>query len=185
MSSSYLSGSSEIDKAEQTQKKRFSWVLQRLERSVNRIDMDKIETTDLLTVSLANSLRRYNDFKGINNTVVVYGGERITNQTVLDAVQKAIEHGKPFHVSDESLARVVDNRKGKSATIVYLHQGLLKAKWSPKSQALRSDTDITGAYCEKHNVMSQSFYNALLPKIFDSHKWKFSKGVLNLNEKGS
>lgn len=183
MSSSYLSGSSELEKAEETQKKRFPWVLQRLERSVNRIDMDKIETTDLLTVSLANSLRRYNDFKRINNTIIVYGGKRITNQTVLDAVQKAIEHSKPFHVSDESLGGVVDNRKGKSAAILYRHQGLLKARRAPESQAFRFDTDITGAYCENHDVMSQSLYNALLPKIFSGRKWKFSKDFLSPNEK--
>ncbi|KAJ3946439.1 hypothetical protein N0V92_013402 [Colletotrichum tropicale] len=183
LSSSYLSGSSELEKAEQTQKKRFPWVLQRIERSVNRIDMDKIETTDLLTVSLANSLQSYDDVKGINNTIVVYGGKRITNQTVLDAVQKAIEHGKPFHVSDKSLGGVVDNRKGKSAAILYRHKGLLKARWAPESQALRFDTDITGAYCKNHDVMSQSLYNALLPKIFSGRKWKFSKDFLGPNEK--
>ncbi|KAF3810801.1 hypothetical protein GCG54_00002978 [Colletotrichum gloeosporioides] len=116
---------------------------------------------------------------GINNTVVVYGGKRITNQTVLDAVQKAIEHGKPFHVSDESLGGVKDNRKGKSAAVLYHHQGLLKARWAPESQALRFDTDITGAYCENHDVMSQPLYNDLLPKIFSGRKWKLSKDFLS------
>ncbi|KAK1841269.1 hypothetical protein CCHR01_16092 [Colletotrichum chrysophilum] len=185
MSNSYLSGSSELEKAQQTQKERFPWVLQRLERSVNRIDMDKIETTDLLTVPLANSLQRYNDFNGINNTVIVYGGKRITNQTVLDAVRKAIEHGKPFHVSDESLGGVVNNRKRKSAAILCRHRGLLKARWAPESQALRFDTDITEAHCEKHDVMSQSLYNALLPKIFSGRKWKFSRDFLRPSEKAS
>ncbi|KAH0422952.1 hypothetical protein CcaCcLH18_12504 [Colletotrichum camelliae] len=183
MGSSYLSGFSELEIAEQTQKKRFPWVLQRLERSVNRIDMDKIETTDLLTVSLADSLQEYNDVHGINNTIVVYGGKQITNQTVLGAVQKTIEQGKPFHVSDKSLGVVMDNRKGKSAAVFYRHQGLLKARWAPESQALHFDTDITEAHCKNHDVMSQSFYRALLPKIVNSRKWKFSKDLLNADEK--
>ena len=166
--------------AKQVQDEQFPWLLQQLAHKgyPAKINMDRIQNADLLTFCLAISYQRYNQAKGLNNMVIVYGGCLITHQDAHNAIRLEINNGKRFTVTNSNLRSDPWPNMTKSCAVFYEQDGLIKGRFAQEGLSLHVEQDVISIKYGPKQIHDQVMYFRLLQAIALRHPFSVSNDNL-------
>jgi len=167
-------GSSVLSLAEQEQEKRFPWVLSEYAAGSypGFIALDRIQNLDLLTLCLAVAFQRRNISLSRTDLIVVYGGALITDANVCNAIRRAINEGRSFQVTNDTMGGDPWVGVAKSCAVYYRDRDLFKARFARENNALHFEMDILEIVYGGKVVADQQVYLRFLRAIADREPLK-------------
>lgn len=131
------------------------------------IAMDRIQNPDLLTLCLAVAFQRRNISLGRTDLIVVYGGALITDTNVCNAIRRAINEGRSFQVTNDTMGGDPWVGVTKSCAVYYRDRDLFKARFARENNRLHFEMDVLEIVYGGKVVANQQVYLRFLRAIAD------------------
>jgi len=162
-------GNSVLSLAKQEQENRFPWVLSEYATGSypGYIGMDRIQNLDLLTLCLAVAFQRRNISLSRTELIVVYGGALVTDTNVCNAILRAINEGRSYQVTNDSMGGDPWPGVAKSCAVYYRNRDLFKARFARENNTLHFEMDILEIVYGGKVVANQQVYLRFLRAIAD------------------